>query len=80
MGIAGFAAYAVFFAGIARHLIKSRRSEDAYGVAASAALLVLVSVGAMSMFHELLYQRAPWFILGLAMAVSVPPRPRPTKL
>lgn len=70
MGIVGFAAYAIFFAGILLHLGRNQRREDTYGVAASVALLVLVSVGAMSMFHELLYQRVPWFILGLAMAGS----------
>ena len=68
MGIAGVAAFLLFFAGLIRYLVKANRSSNAQGVAANAALLTLVSVGAMAMAHELLYQRAPWFLLGLALA------------
>lgn len=68
MGIVGVTAFLLFFAGVIRYLIKASRTSDEQGVAANAALLTLVSVGAMAMAHELLYQRAPWFLLGLALA------------
>lgn len=68
MGIVGVGAFLLFFAGVIRYLVKASRTSDGQGVAANAALLTLVSVGAMAMAHELLYQRAPWFLLGLALA------------
>lgn len=70
MGVVGVAAYLLFFVALARYLIKAARTSDIYATSATTALLILVSVGAMAMAHELLYQRAPWFLIGLALAAN----------
>lgn len=37
-------------------------------------MLIMVAIGTMSLFHELLYQRIFWFLLGAALAMKFAPR------
>jgi O-antigen ligase len=60
---AAFAAYAIFV------LAKSARGgrEDAF--VARVALVLVIGFAVMSLFHDLLYQRILWLMLGFALAV-----------
>jgi hypothetical protein len=60
----------VFFTPIIRIAVQEMnrfRSNDAAG---HLLILVIAGFGAMSLFHELLYQRAMWFLLGAALVSS----------
>lgn len=85
-GLAGLAAFAALFGALALHLRRSISALDSgggYAALLRGGLLVLIAWAAMSLAHELLYQRMPWFALGLCAGLalrtqSARPAPGPT--
>jgi hypothetical protein len=72
MGIAGFLVWCVCFARIFSAELKRGPAGDPV---AAFLVLILVSIGVMSIFHDLLYQRSFWLLFGAAMALtSLPAR------
>ncbi len=65
-GIVGAIAFFTPVIRIAAQEIARFRKNDAAGYLL---ILVIAGFGAMSLFHELLYQRAMWFLLGAALIV-----------
>lgn len=63
-GLIGFLPFAVTFFMMTRWALR----RGANRVQANAALLLLVCFALMSVFHEVLYQRIFWFIIGAALA------------
>lgn len=68
-GIIGLAVFAGVFISVfvylSRAMHRLRDRDPPYADIMLAGLLVLVGWGTMSLAHELMYQRVPWFILGL---------------
>ena len=65
MGIIGFLVFAGSYALMAVALLKKAK-EDAF---ARGVLIILLCFGIFSLFHELLYTRFLWFMLGLALVI-----------
>jgi len=70
-GLFGFLVF--FAAGVAILWASMRRLRDPTDVGATTIFLYLLAFAAMSMVHELLYQRVFWLVLGVCLA-SVPAR------
>ncbi len=74
VGLVGFAVFAALLLGVVRLIYRSmRRLEPTHPAGADflfAGLLVMAGWLAMSMAHELLYQRVVWLILGLCIGVA----------
>lgn len=66
MGLFGFLIFLVLFLSLARFVFFSVKR----GVRHNSVILLLLSLGAMAMFHEMLYQRIFWLFLGAVVAVS----------
>jgi len=69
-GLIGALAFFVPAIRIAAQELRRFRSNDTAGYLL---LLIIAGFGAMSLFHELLYQRTMWFLLGLGLAVIKQP-------
>jgi len=67
MGLFGFLMFLVLFLSLARFVFFSAKR----GIRHNAVILLLLSLGAMAMFHEMLYQRIFWLFLGAVIAVSL---------
>lgn len=67
MGLFGFLMFFVLFLSMARFVFFSAKR----GMRHNAVILLLLSLGAMAMFHEMLYQRIFWLFLGAVIAVSM---------
>lgn len=70
LGLVGLAAFAAFAAVVIGCLVRLAREPGSDGAMAVSFGLIIVGVGAMAMAHELLYQRVPWFLLGMTLAGS----------
>lgn len=57
----------VFFAPILRIFVQELRAFRNNDEAGTLLLLIIIALSAMSLFHELLYQRTFWFLLGVAL-------------
>ena len=73
LGLAGFAVFGTAFVSLLIFFYRSekwlRGRDPPAADAALAGLLVMAGWFTMSLAHELMYQRVPWFILGLCMGV-----------
>lgn len=76
MGLFGFLIFSVLFLSLIWFVIFSARR----GVRHHAVILLLLSLGAMAMFHEMLYQRIFWLFLGAVIAVGLSGRTRAAEL
>ena len=80
LGLFGFAAFAAAAIGVFAYCLKTWRTlRDRDPPAADwmlAAILVLLAWMTMSLAHEMLYQRIPWFVLGLCVGQSLLARVR----
>ncbi|MCW5772205.1 MAG: O-antigen ligase family protein [Rhodospirillaceae bacterium] len=78
-GLVGLGAFGGFFlhAVILLYRARGARSGEA-GRLDAAVLLFLPAVAAMSLFHDLLYQRVLWIVLGFALAAPHAPSPPET--
>lgn len=73
-GLVGLAIFVALFAAVAFYLYRAMSSLDPRDPRAPpllAGLLILAAWGTMSLAHELLYQRALWFILGLCLGLAM---------
>lgn len=74
-GLVGFALFLSLFAAFALHLAKAMRrcagTDRARARTLLAGLLVMSGWAVMSLAHELMYQRVPWFILGMCAGVAL---------
>jgi O-antigen ligase len=69
-GIMGLAAFLAFYGLIFWTCWKNRKQvADDLGVLRVSLLLILTGFAIMSLFHELLYARHLWFMLGMALAL-----------
>jgi O-antigen ligase len=77
MGLAGFLVMAVIFALLFHKVWRLARSppgnRDAGVWFQSAVLLIMVGWAVMSLFHELMYQRVVWLLVGMALTAPVEP-------
>lgn len=71
MGVFGLLLFSGLFLSLIRFVFFSARPR---GVRQNAVILLLLSLGAMAMFHEMLYQRIFWLFLGAIIAVGFPSR------
>lgn len=67
MGLFGFLIFSAFFISLVWFVFFSAKR----GVRNNAVILLLLSFGAMAMFHEMLYQRIFWLFLGAVIAVGL---------
>ncbi|PKM27007.1 MAG: hypothetical protein CVV09_03190 [Gammaproteobacteria bacterium HGW-Gammaproteobacteria-13] len=67
MGLFGFLIFSAFFISLVGFVFFSAKR----GVRNNAVILLLLSFGAMAMFHEMLYQRIFWLFLGAVIAVGL---------
>lgn len=67
----------VFFVPAIRIVVQEMRRFRSNDSAGHLLILVLTGFGAMSLFHELLYQRAMWFLLGAALVCVSKPQAEP---
>lgn len=70
MGLFGFLIFSALFISLLWFVFFSAKR----GVRNNAVILLLLSFGAMAMFHEMLYQRIFWLFLGAVIAVGVSAR------
>lgn len=69
VGLAGFlAVYICMIMALRRGLLQEKRESGEYALSLIA-LILLLTFGIFSLFHEILYSRFMWFVLGLALAV-----------
>lgn len=69
IGLMGFlGAYIAMLIALKR---KSEKHQDTQGVFSYATLFILLGFGIFSLFHEMLYTRFLWFILGMALVKPV---------
>lgn len=68
MGLLGFILFAVFFVSLIWFVFFTGRRC----MRKNAVFLLLLSLGAMAMFHEMLYQRLFWLFLGGMVATGLP--------
>ncbi|MDI5993287.1 O-antigen ligase family protein [Pseudomonas sp. MDMC216] len=66
MGLFGFAIFTVLFLSLVWFAFLAGKR----GIRQNAVILLLVSLGAMAMFHEMLYQRIFWLFLGAVIALG----------
>lgn len=67
MGLFGFLIFSAFFISLVWFVFFSAKR----GIRNNAVILLLLSFGAMAMFHEMLYQRIFWLFLGAVIAVGL---------
>lgn len=67
MGLFGFLIFSILFMSLVCFVFLSAKR----GIRNNAVILLLLSFGAMAMFHEMLYQRIFWLFLGALMAVGL---------
>lgn len=67
MGLFGLMIFAGLFLSLIRFAFFSNCKR---GIRQNAVILLLLTLGAMAMFHEMLYQRIFWLFLGGVIAVS----------
>lgn len=76
-GIVGLAVFAGCYFGFLLFLYRARgrlaERDPPLAAAVVAGLLIMVAWGADSLVHELMYQRLPWFILGMCAAAALTP-------
>ena len=76
-GLIGFSVFAIFYALCLKTLLCSYwKSLPEHHVIYLTALFTLLMFAVMSLFHEILYFRPMWFVLGLALAL---PKTRPAE-
>jgi O-antigen ligase len=70
MGLFGFLIFSAFFISLLWFVFFSTKR----GIRNNAVILLLLSFGAMAMFHEMLYQRIFWLFLGAVIALGLSAR------
>lgn len=71
MGPFGLFGFVLVYIMMVHRLYKREPSEAAHTLLSKAALFMLIAFGMFSLFHEILYSRFLWFILGMALAVPI---------
>ncbi|NLW06018.1 MAG: O-antigen ligase family protein [Pseudomonadaceae bacterium] len=77
MGVFGLLVFAALFLSLIKFAFFSSRRR---GIRQNAVILLLLALGAMAMFHEMLYQRIFWLFLGAVIAVGFSDRKSATVL
>lgn len=72
-GVVGFLTFVVPLSRVFLNEMKRFRAND---LAGNLLVLAITGFSAMSLFHEMLYQRAFWFLLGAALATAALPSKR----
>lgn len=70
-GILGLGVFLAFYFTCLKSLWKNGKEEGLYGALRQGCFFTLLAFSLMSLFHEMLYSRQIWFLLGLALALPL---------